>query len=224
MAKSGKRTRRGRKRVWSSQRPQSSSPHKVSGGLGLLWRGTALPRALTYNMWVKIKEHVADVYGDMKRDNYQQYKEALILAKTQLDTMEQKLVNLAGGKGLPLKPEYFEALGRVGEYLWMRGVALLLFSGKKENNKFGVMGCWSHNNTAYQMLQDCDFNYVCERIRKHNNYHKDDTFEEESNNIDATDYHSAPGVNKFCPKGFSSFCSSEGEKQKGCGVNGRAHI
>ena len=222
MAKSGKRSRRSR-RPARSQRPQSSSPHKVSGGLGLLWRGTTLPRALTYNMWVKIKEHVADVYGDMKRDNYQQYKESIILAKTQLDTMEQKLVNLAGGKGLPLKPEFFEALGRVGEYLWMRGVALLLFSGKKENNHFGVMGCWSHNNTAYQMLQDCDFNYVCERIRKHNNYHKDDTFEEESDNIDATDYHSARGVNKFCPKGFSSFLNSEGGQKTG-GDNGRAHI
>ena len=223
MAKSGKRSRRGRRRVWSSQRPQSSSPHKVSGGLALLWRGTTLPRALCCDMWVKIKEHVARVYGDMKRDNYQQYKESIILAKTQLDTMEQKIVNLAGGKGQSLKPEYFDALGRVGEYLWMRGVALLLFSGKKENNHFGVMGCWSHNNTAYQMLQDCDFNYVCERIRKHNNYHKDDTFEEESDNIDAIDYHSAPGVNKFCPKGFSSFCSSEAGQKTG-GDNGLAHI
>ena len=181
MGKKGKRSRRADKR-----KRHHTTPHKISGGLALFWNGTALPKHLTYLLWNKINDATKEVYGDMETDNYDEYKEALIKARNDLDEAEQGLCDIAKEFGGVIGNGY--NWNEAQELAWYCNISLLLFSGRKETQNFGVCGYWKHDGIKFTIETNKSWELVCEKVRKRHHYHADDTFEEEIKSVSCDEY------------------------------------
>mgnify|MGYP003631862518 CR=1 FL=1 len=179
MGKKGKRSRRAEKRK------RHTTPHKISGGLALFWNGTALPKHLSYLLWNKINDATKEVYGDMKTDNYDEYKDALIKARNDLDEAEQELCDIAKERGVIGEGYNWN---EAQELAWMCNISLLLFSGRKETQNFGVCGYWKHDGIKFTIETNKSWELVCEKVRKRHNYHADDTFEEEMKSVSCDEF------------------------------------